>query len=183
MLFYDLMFSDCSLLSADVIWIFIFSLVGLWRQVHTRARAYTSNSAFVCNFLTPDSIMLFCSRGFSRAMRLVCHCSQHEPTCRPAQTEEKWSGEDGSSRAVCNADSQGLSHNKQQQYAMDVCSGLAGLHPGATAESGSSVVPDCAHMQKARCRPAMFAYCIKVACVLQVVSILLICRFLLYCDG
>ena len=68
---------------------------------------------------------------------------------QPAQTNKKWSGEGESSRAVHNTDSQGLSHSKQQKYSMDVCSGLAGLHPSASAGSGSSTVPDCARMQKA----------------------------------
>ena len=92
-----------------------------------------------------------CFKGFSRAVGLVCHWSQCEPACHPAQTEEQWSG-DESSRVVHNADSQGLSHNKQQQCSMDVCCGLAGLHPGASADSSSSSeVPDCAHMQEACC--------------------------------
>lgn len=137
------MLSNCSLLSADILGIFGFSLVGLWGQVHTRTGAYTSNSAFVCSFLTQRASCFSCFRGFSCAMGLLCHWNQCEPACHPAQTEEKWSGEDESSRAAHNAGSQGLSHNKQQQYSMDVCSGLAGLHPGARADSGSSIVPDC----------------------------------------
>lgn len=63
--------------------------------------------------------------------------------------KEKKSGlEKMSPQKQCiRAGSQGLSHNKQQQYSMDVCSGLAGLHPGARADSESSIVPDCTHAE------------------------------------
>lgn len=92
-------FSDSSLLSAAALWIFIFSLVGPWRQVHAWTGAYTTNSAFVCNFVTPDST------GLVRLWRLFV-CSGSCVSLGPVRTSlssctgrKKWSGQDESPRA------------------------------------------------------------------------------------